>query len=308
MYSGLTYLVVGYGSIGMRHTRILCELGCDVAVVSRRDIRIDNHSYKCIEDAIREFNPVYVVIANETSLHHGTINRLASIGYEGSVLVEKPLFNKYEPVPSNKFCKLKVAYNLRFHPVIKSLKELLTGQKTLSVHSYVGKYLPDWRPETDYRKSYSACLEKGGGVLLDLSHEFDFLSWMFGDWLKVAALGGHLSPLDLQCEDTFSLLLSYQKCPVATVHLNYVDRRGRRTIVVNTESHTYEADLMKHQISIDMNDKKFVVDRDDTYRLMHTSFIEGNYDNLCSVEEGLSTLKLVDSSRKSAVEHKWIKK
>ena len=78
--------------------------------------------------------------------------------------------------------KIYVGYNLRFHPLLKYLKKYLSqsNDKLLSVNIYAGSYLPDWRKNTNYVKSYSASKRKGGGVELDLSHEIDYASWLFG--------------------------------------------------------------------------------------------------------------------------------
>ncbi|MBT9493234.1 MAG: Gfo/Idh/MocA family oxidoreductase [Paucibacter sp.] len=290
----------------MRHARILQELGCSVAVVSRRD-HASITTYGEIGDAVLNHRPDYVVIANETALHHDELVRLAATGYQGTVLLEKPLFECVKPMPENQFQALRIAYNLRFHPVILRLKSLLEDQNILSVHCYVGQYLPGWRPETDYRHSYSAQSKMGGGVLLDLSHDLDYLNWMLGDWQKVSALGGQLSQLEITSDDIFTLLLSFGQCPIAAVQLNYLDRRGRRSLIVNTAHHTYEADLVSNKIFIDKTEETFNVQRDDTYRSMHAALLRGEFESLCSLSEALSTLKLISASRQSATNQEWVK-
>src|SRR5690606_29956228 len=104
---------------------------------------------------------------------------------------EKPLSDSLESfarageVLLENSAKIEVAYNLRFMPSAIRLKELLTEQIVGRIHSVsieVGQYLPDWRPATDYRKNVSACKKLGGGVLLELSHELDYLTWLFGEF------------------------------------------------------------------------------------------------------------------------------
>jgi predicted dehydrogenase len=243
-------LVVGYGSIGARHARILCELGCETAVVSSR--KVDHLLvYAGIADALAARAVAYVVVANPTDRHHDALAGLASLGYRGKVLVEKPLFERARELPAQPFAFAGVAYNLRFHPALQRLAALLAGQQVLSVQAYVGQYLPGWRPGTDYRKTYSASAERGGGALRDLSHELDYLQWLFGDWSAVTAAGGHLSPLQIDSDDVYTLLLKTRRCAVMSVQLNYLDRRTRRHVIVNTAEHTFEADLVQGIVTID---------------------------------------------------------
>ena len=145
-------LVIGYGSIGARHARLLEEIHCHTAVVSKREVDFPL-SYIELTEALTVERPEYVVIANATNQHYETLQSLAALGYTGTVLVEKPLFGNEIKLPSLPFRNTFVAYNLRFHPIIQRLKTLLEGEEVLSVQAYVGQYLPDWRPTTDYRSS-----------------------------------------------------------------------------------------------------------------------------------------------------------
>ena len=204
-------LVVGHGSIGARHARILKDEGCAVGVVSGRlgpAVR-----FKTLADGLKQHDPLYVVVANRTADHKSTIHALAAAGYTGRVLVEKPLFSSLSPLPTHQFQSLHVAYNLRFHPVLRALHGAIEGHRVLSVQAYAGQYLPDWRTGRDYRDSYSADRAQGGGVLRDLSHEFDYLGWLLGPWIRATALGGHLSTLEIDSEDVAVVLAAYTACP-----------------------------------------------------------------------------------------------
>lgn len=298
-------LVIGYGSIGARHARLLAEAGHEVAVVSARAIDMAP-AYTDLEDALRRQRPGYVVVANETSRHHATLERLALAGYEGMVLVEKPLFDHVQPVPAHRFAELRVAYNLRFHPLIEQLRAALAGQEVISAQAYVGQYLPEWRPGTDYRSCYSASAERGGGVLLDLSHDLDYLGWMLGGWMRVAAIGGRLSKLQITSDDTFVLLAQAENCPAVTVQLNYLDRRGRRRLVVNTADHTYEVDLVRNVFVADRQEHAVTVERDTTYRAMHAALLGGNAAQACSLDEALRTMSLIDAARAAAIHGQWV--
>ena len=110
-------LVIGYGSIGIRHARLLTSLGCEVAVVSSRDVEFPAH-YHTLADAL-SWKPEYVVIANRTSQHYKTLTELAELGFTGTVLIEKPLFHEEEEFPRQEFKRAFVGYNLRFHPILQ---------------------------------------------------------------------------------------------------------------------------------------------------------------------------------------------
>jgi predicted dehydrogenase len=298
-------LVVGFGSIGARHARLLTELGCESAVVSHRKVDFPD-VYSDISSAVLDHRPDYVVVANSTHLHRNALLELAATGFSGRVLVEKPLFDCSLAIPGNKFSTLSVAYNLRFHPLVQRLRSLMAHEVVLSVQAYVGQYLPDWRPGTDYRQSYSASAARGGGVIRDLSHELDYLGWIFGAWKTVTALGGHVSSLDIDSDDLFVLLMQTERCPVLTVQLSYLDRVVRRRIVVNTERHTIELDLVAGSISIDRSVEALTVERDLTYREMHIAMLNGLSGVLCSVDEGLDTLKLIENAERSSQRKEWI--
>jgi len=298
-------LVIGYGSIGMRHARLLTELGCNTAVVSRRKVDFPV-VYLGLAEALTAAHPDYVIIANETQQHHDTLLSLIELGYAGTVLVEKPLFSHWTELPSLPFRNVFVAYNLRFHPVILRLKMLLKQERVLSVLAYVGQYLPEWRPGTDYRACYSASAGQGGGVLRDLSHELDYLCWLLGRWESVTAIGGHFSPLEISSDDIFAVTMTTSTCPIINLQMNYLDRVGRRFILINTDNHTIEADLVKGVVTIDRASETFAVGRDLTYRAMHEAMISGDEESLCALEDGGEIMRLIEAVEHSAEKRIWV--
>lgn len=300
-------LVIGHGSIGSRHTRILTELGCQVAVVSLRDIPVENR-FPCIRQALCEFAPHSVVIASETSRHRADLMELAANDFGGAVLVEKPLFRIAEDVPENRFCRGYVAYNMRFHPLSQRLYQLVAGERVLSVQAYVGQYLPSWRPGRDYREVYSARTDAGGGVLRDLSHELDLLNWLLGGWRTLTAQGGHLSHLEIDSEDVYSLMLTTECCPVVSVQMNYLDRLGRRRIIINTDRHSFEADYGLGRLMIDDTSEDLLVDRDYSYCQMHQALLNNNPGHLCTFAEGLDVLHMIAAAEQAIKEGRWIVK
>ena len=300
-------LVVGHGSIGSRHARILGELGCQVAVVTSRDAAVEPR-FESIATAVREFMPDYTVIATETSRHTQGMAELANCGFRGMLLVEKPLSHTSCDMPPTFFRSCFVAYNLRFHPLFQRLRELLAPENIISVQAYVGQYLPLWRPGRDYRGVYSADKEAGGGVLRDLSHELDLLNWLLGGWQKLTALGGHFSGLEINSDDVFSILMTTKRCPAVTVQMNYLDRIGQRRITVNTDNLTIEADLISRRLLINDRCEEFKADRDHSYREMHCALLKGDQQNVCTFTEGLTVVNMIAAAEQAIKRGRWVAK
>ena len=302
----MNVLVIGYGSIGQRHARILTELGYRAAVVSRRSIEFAP-LYSELPKALSEWKPNFVVLANRTSEHRQTMESLAEYGFQGRVLIEKPLFDHLSAIPHHCFSLAAVAYNLRFHPLLMELKSLLDNSAHLvSANIYVGSYLPEWRPNTDYRQSYSARKDQGGGVLRDLSHELDYALWLFGPWQRLTASGGHLSSLEINSDDAYTLLMETSRCPLVSIHLNYLDRVPRREIIVNTDQHTVQVNLINNTITIDGVQKSVTVARDDTYRAEQQAMLSSNTEGLCTLNEAMETLAAIEAAERASVSHIWI--
>lgn len=238
-------LVVGLGSIGARHVREARGLGLEVGVVSRRSSP-GEAAWGDLSGALRGFRPGAVVIARETAAHAETLAELRAVGFTGPVLVEKPLLARL-PAPgeaSPDLAGVTVAYNLRLHPSLVALRERLGDEAALTARIHCGSYLPDWRPGQDYRFSASARRASGGGVLTDLSHELDYLLWLFGPWRRVSALGGRLGPLEIDVPDVVEALVETERCAAVSLHLDYLQRVPRREVLVTTATRTLRLDLL----------------------------------------------------------------
>lgn len=300
-------LVVGYGSIGKRHARLLTQLGCNVAVLSSQNI-VEYPCYSELSAALQETQPGYIVVSNATNDHHSMLSEMVDLGFSGKVLVEKPLFQKKVDFDWAIFENIYVGYNLRFHPVVQKLHSLLKGEVLLSVQAYVGQYLPDWRPDTDYRSSYSASKSMGGGVLRDLSHELDLLTWLFGDWSRLVALKGHYSHLEIETEDTAAIMMATSRCPMITLQMNYLDRTGNRDLIINTEAHTIKADLINGTLCVDNELERLVAERDQTYIAQHNAVLNNVIANLCHASEGSAVLDIIEAIEDSANRLEWVVK
>jgi predicted dehydrogenase len=294
-------VVIGLGSIGQRHARVLKELGHGVTTVSRRG----DGDHTSIASAIAAARPGYAVIATETSHHAESLRQLAEADFRGSVLVEKPLFAHAAPPPDYPFASLVVGYYLRFHPVMTAFTERLGGRHAITVSAYVGQDLRDWRPGRDHRTTASATREAGGGVLRDLSHELDYLLWLFGPWQRVAALGGSSGARQVDVDDHLGLLLEMQRSQAVQVHMDYLDQPGIRKIRVNLAEETIEADILGGRLTVNGKAHEYPSERDESYRSMHRAAIEGRAP-ICTFAEGLAVMDLIDASERALRSRMWV--
>jgi len=232
-------LIVGLGSIGERHLRLARELlpNANIRVLRHQECAsIPEHANGCfstLEQAI-DFAPQVAVIASPATFHMTAAQPLARAGVH--LLVEKPLSASLDGVPQLfEICReqgtvLLTGYNLRFLSSLQRFRDLLNANvigRVLSVRCEIGQYLPSWRPDTDYRKGVSARRELGGGALLELSHELDYLGWIFGevDWVKATL--SRQSLLEIDVEDTAHLILGFAPIEdgsqlIATVNMDFV--------------------------------------------------------------------------------------
>jgi len=272
--------------------------------VSKQEVK-DYPATSRIDEAIRRYRPNLFVISNPTSAHLETLRQVRAQGFSGPVLVEKPLalsgrdLNDRSPHPTF------VGYNLRFHPVVQALKESLAGKRSLSAHFYVGQDLSSWRPNRDYRLTYSADPQQGGGVLRDLSHELDLLVHILGPIRRVVALVGRRSKLDIGSEDIACILLETVTGCFVTLEMNYIDKRSARTINVNCDDETFFGDLISGTLSTNQKRLLFDVNRDLTYKRQLEDLL-GPQKILCSFDEGKYVVQLIDKIEQSVKEETWI--
>ena len=201
----------------------------------------------------------FILITNPTSLHAETILRL--IKFEKPLFIEKPVFdtlsNKDEIIKKvvEKNIKTYVGCNLRFHPALNFIKNLLNKNniKINEVNIYCGSYLPDWRPSQDYRVSYSSNKQLGGGVHLDLIHELDYAIWLFGKPIKYNSIKRKVSNLLIDTIDFSNYNLAYSDFNVS-ITLNYYRNKPKRQLEIILENEIILCDLLTSTITNINND------------------------------------------------------
>jgi len=242
-------LIVGHGSIGKRHLRIARELlpTSKILVMRHQPTQVipelADYVTASLDDAI-SFKPHIAIIATPAPFHLETAKILAESNCH--LLIEKPIaaqshgLKEFLAYAHQSQLVCQVGYNLRFLPSLAEYRRLIRSGaigQPLSIHCEMGQYLPDWRPGTNYRQGVSARKELGGGVILELSHELDYLYWIFGPVNWVSAWAGQLSDLEIDVEDSAFLTLGFASTKagretVASVNLDFVRRDTTRTCLV----------------------------------------------------------------------------
>lgn len=296
-------LLIGFGSIGQRHLEVLSSFKGVTAidVVTKQNIQNKGViSFKELSDVQDIGSYDYFVIATETAKHYQQLKYICSKVDSKKIVVEKPLYDKcYEKFACNN--NVFTAYNLRFHPVLEKLKGIIENEQVYYVNAICGQYLPSWRPEQDYRLSYSADVSQGGGALRDLSHELDYLTWLFGGINKIDSINTKISDLDINSDDIFTAIAVTEKKSIINVTVDYISKIPMRRLIIHTKNSTIEADIINNKITI--GDKKANVnvinieakDRNYTYSKMHESIMNNETKALCGFEDGKKVVGIIDS-------------
>ena len=214
-----------------------------------------------------------------------------------SVLVEKPLFEKYRNFKPKKN-KYYVAYNMRFNPILNFIKEKIRDQKIYTAKIICGAYLPSWRKNRDYKKIYSSIKQLGGGVLLDLSHEIDYSKWIFGKYNLLFSSNKRMSNLKINVEDYSEIFAKTNSGIFINISLNYFSRLPIRLIIIEGKNLSIQADLFNKKVKYLINGryykKRFNFEQNFTYDLQIKSFLKNKF-NLCTMKEALSIMRIIDA-------------
>lgn len=301
--------IVGLGSIGTRHLKNLRaifqdrqeELTVDALRSGNRPLSNDvkaliHAEFFRSEDLPDDYDSVF--ICNPTSLHFDTVKALANKTH--SFFIEKPVFHDpnadISQLGLSENCVCYVAAPLRYTSVLQELKRYLVGKKVYAVRSICSTYLPDWRPGIDYRQCYSARKELGGGVNIDLIHEWDYLCFLFGKPKRVISMQGKYSNLEISSDDLAVYTGEYED-KLLTLHLDYFGRVERREIEVFTDEDTIVGDIRNQEIRFLKEGKRISLEESrDTFQkreLLHfLDIAERKTESDNTIQEALDTLKI----------------
>ncbi|KPK91236.1 MAG: hypothetical protein AMJ88_14200 [Anaerolineae bacterium SM23_ 63] len=321
----MTILICGLGSIGRRHLRNLQALGRDDVVLLRtgkstlpedelEGLPVESE----LDQALVRWRPEAVIVSNPTALHLEVAIPSAEAGCH--LLIEKPVSHTMEGIEDLRTAlkrgggRVLVGFQFRFHPGLRAVKRLLeegTIGRVISAHAHWGEYLPDWHPWEDYRLSYSARSDLGGGVLHTLCHPFEYLNWLGWEVESVSTEISTFGPLELEVEDTAEVLLRFKDGILASVHLDYNQRPASHWLEIvgtegtirwdNTDGMVHYWTALSDQWQETPPPNGF--ERNDMFldEMRHfLNILDGKATPLCTLEDGIRVLEIVLAAHKSA--------
>jgi CMP-N,N'-diacetyllegionaminic acid synthase len=218
----------------------------EIHIVTKQEL-LTKKTYASLAGVSKINDYDYYLIASETNKHFEQLTWLNTKVKGKKIFCEKPLFEKFYPLKDINN-EVFIGYVLRFHPLIQKLKSLVRGSNVLNMNVACGSYLPNWRANIDYKDSYSAKKEEGGGVLLDLSHELDYANWIIGELVNIKSFQTKVSNLDIDSDDLVSLVAKTKEGGVVNLSIDYFSKLAHRKILLNTNIFTIELDLIANKL------------------------------------------------------------
>lgn len=312
--------VIGLGSIGKRHLHNLSLLfpSAQLLLVSASG----NSNYSASKQAIVlsldqliEKKPDFVVVASPASLHLQHAEALLAAGIP--TIVEKPLTASTLQV--EQFMQLlahyphsiiDVGYCLRFLPAAQLVQHVIRSQRLGQIYTViaqVGQYLPHWRPDTDYRQSVSAQAALGGGALLELSHELDYLQWLLGPLQLRYARNRQSGLLQLNVEDISELVLETADNACCFLHLDFIQQAAQRHCSIIAANGRLEWDLLANTVTLYQHNQHQVLYQNNSYdkNNMYLSMLQAFWhkvqqaDNChANVLSAAATMQLIEQAKR----------
>jgi predicted dehydrogenase len=288
---------VGIGSIAKRHIRNLREICKEKNIVlqidaCRRGIKTDavdgiDNEYCILDEMPSDYDVIF--ITNPTEMHLDTLKLFHEKGR--NFFIEKPVVS-ISQIKDAKVFKCRegavyyVACPLRYNAVIQYIKANINPDDVISARSISSSYLPDWRPGQNYQDTYSAHKEMGGGVSIDLIHEWDYLTYLFGCPEKIHSLIGKKSDLEIDSDD-YAVYIAEYKDMITELHLDYFGRKEIREIQLFTKTDTIIGDIANPKLRFLVKDEEidFHEERDD-YQKRELCYFLNMISGGVSIEDG----------------------
>ena len=331
----MKFLICGLGSIGKRHLENLLKLGIDsrdLGVMRRQESNALGDKFLEKYPSIVVFHnlaealdkkPKAIFITNPTALHIKVALKAAKSGCH--LFLEKPISHSLAGVAELiKIVKEKklttfVAYNFRFHPLLRQVKKWLDQGKigrVISVQAELAEWLIDWHPWEDYKISYASRADLGGGVVLTQCHELDYLYWMFGQPEWIFATGGKIGDLRIDVEAVADSLIKFPGNITASLHLDYYKKPAKRFLEISgTKGRIFWNFFSGQAELVDFDGKTTTVkepanfERNQMYldELKHfLACLKTNKKSLIDICQGKEVLEMALATKKSMREKKII--
>ncbi len=316
-------LVIGCGSMGMKHLKNLSSffdldvIACDAYQAALDKIKVELpmvRLYSDYESALIQEKPEYVIVATPNHLHLNFATK--ALKYTQNILIEKPLSHNLEKIDQfvdeakKNQVNVFVGFNMRFHPIIQRIKEIVDNGKLgkiFTIKINFGSYLPDRHPGKDYTTDYVTKEALGGGVILDVSHELDYLVWIFGKPEEIFSFAEKRSDLIMETEDSADILLKINSHCIANVHLDMLRRPYTRTCEIIGENGTLLADIQEGEIKIyapeekKWSSEKHLINHNETYVEELNEFLDiKQKKNLAELNSAKKVLDIAFAAKESS--------
>ena len=263
----MNFLICGLGSIGYRHLKILRKIGNfgiwaystgkSTIEQQRRNETPPDRVFDNLETAL-EAGPDAALITNPTFLHLDVANPIAK--KQIPLFIDKPLdsdlskVDTFHQIVKTNQVPVLVGFNLMFHPAILKISELLEEQSigdVIAASAHWGEYLPEWHPWENYKSAYAARSDMGGGVVLTMCHELNYLTYLFGKVDRCMAMEFRKRKLNITAEEGVNILMEHESGVHSNVHLNFIQKPDRRTLEVIGEKGSLYWEPDKNEIIFD---------------------------------------------------------
>lgn len=250
--------VLGLGSAGTRHARHLADLGAEPVAWDPDEARTAPEEVARAGSLDAALDGADAVVVASPNSNHAE-QALAALERGIPVLVEKPLAtngtdaDRVAAVAAKRGVTCGVAMNLRFLPGLVALERLVRSGElgtVIRARVWFGYDLRKWRPDDDYRQSYSARADLGGGIVFDAIHELDYLCWLLGPAASVAGITGRVSTMEIDVEDSASAAIEMASGAIASLDLDFVSPVYRRGCVVTGTEAVAEWDFSAQAVDV----------------------------------------------------------
>lgn len=320
-------LIVGCGSIGTRHIENLRALGIRNIAVADPDpdrtrtvaARFGVRCFRDAEYAIADFGPDVVFVCTPPVCH--VRFALAALNAGAHVFIEKPLSDSLDNIEllqkATQSKVVQVGYNLRFHPGVHLITQLVRSGavgKILWARAEFGQYLPDWRPSRNYRESYTSSRELGGGIILDASHEIDYMISILGDPVELTCMAARVGSLEVDVEDCATLLIRFAGGTHADIHMDFLQREYSRSSVFAGEEGRIAWDYVGNYVAVVRPGRQperysYEFKPNDMYMEEIRHFfdcIRNGKAPICGIAEAARVLNVSLAARTAAEEKRWV--